>query len=56
MWNLKYENMWRQDPSCLRLVEETLGDANTNQDMNQPQTVLGQMQLMFQDWENTVFG
>ena len=41
MRNLKYENMWRRDPSYLRLLEEKWGDANTNQDMNQLQTVLG---------------
>jgi len=53
MRNLKYENMWRRDPSYLRLVEETWGDANTNQDMNQLKTILGQMQLSFQDWEHS---
>lgn len=54
--SLKYENMWRRDPSYSRLVEETWGEASEVQNLGQLQAVLARMQFTFQDWEQSVFG
>lgn len=54
--NFKYENMWRRDPSYLRLVEESWGDADAVQNLSQLQSAMGRMQGSFQEWEVSVFG
>jgi len=46
--NFKYENMWHQDPSYLRLVKDSWGDARSVHNMSQLQEKLGQMEGSFQ--------
>ena len=45
--NFKYENMWRREPSYVRLAKDTWGDVSSIQDMQQLHSSLGRMRLSF---------
>lgn len=42
--NFWYENMWRRDPSYLKLIGDSWGEASSIQDMNQLISTLGRVQ------------
>jgi len=51
-----YENMWRRDPSYMKLVEDAWGDGAAVHDMNQLHHTLGKMQSSLREWEVSIFG
>lgn len=52
----KYENMWRRDPSYVKVVEDAWEDAGTVQNLGQLQATLGKVQSSLQVWERSSFG
>ena len=52
----RYENMWRRDPSYMKLVEDPWGDGAAVHDMNPLHHMLGKMQSSLREWEVSIFG